>query len=422
MLENVLEQLTQPSSSPTALDRLVGVGIVVAISLLGYLVARLLIFRYFARIAESKAPAWHHAFQQRKVYRLMAYLVPVIIAGILAPWLVPTSSGVRTVFAVTSWIASIILTTWIINNTLSALLDIYDGYEMSKSMPLNSLVQAVKVILYILAAFLVVATLLDLPVVYFIAGFFALVTAAGFVLKDPILGFMAGIQLAGNKMVEIGDRIEMPQYGVDGFLQEISLITVKIRNIDHTISTVPTYALVSESFKNWHDIIESTGRRIQEPLYVDVRSLKVVDDPMLMRLQSIPILAETLTLVRKTTKGYSLRLPPGASYDETSGNLTNLGLFRTYAIDYLHEHPGIYADQRISVHVLEGTDQGIPIEIWAYTRETIVPGFHRVRSEIFEHLFSMIPLFGLELYQSPTGSDLLTAISREDTPPSRQNV
>lgn len=413
MIDAFLQDLLQRTEEATVVNRLVGVALVVGASLLGYIIVRFLIFRYLWRLIEDKAPEWNRAFENRKVYRLSSYLVPLLLACILAPILVPSSSGSRTLFSVTIWTVTVILITWIFNNSMNALLDIYNTHEMSKSMPLTGLAQAIKIIVYIMSAFIVIAIMLDMPVIYFIAVFFALLTAASFVLKDPILGFMAGIQLAGNKMVAIGDRIQMPQYGVDGFLQEISLITVKIRNIDSTISTVPTYTMVSESFKNWNEVIESAGRRIKDPLYVDIRSLKVVDADMLERLHAVSELDDILAQVQTTSGETSLHLPAEASYERTNGNLTNLSLFRAYAIKYLTQHPGINAEQPISVHVLEGTDQGIPVEVWAFAVETIVPGFHRIRSEIFEHLFSMMPVFALEPFQSPTGDDLVERLGVE---------
>jgi miniconductance mechanosensitive channel len=259
-------------------------------------------------------------------------------------------------------------------------------------VPLTGLVQGTQVAVFVIAGLGALALILHVPAIYLLGGLAAVAAGLSFVFQDPILNFIAGLQLAANKMVAIGDWIEVTEYGADGFVQEINLTAVKVQNWDMTITTLPTYALVSKSFKNWRGMYESGGRRIKRAIYLDVRSIVACTPQLLTDL------AETAEVAV-----YLDRQSPA----NTCPPVTNLGLFRAYMVDYLKHHAQINPEMLVMVRQLPPTEHGLPLELYAFTIHKDLIPFEIVQSDILEHCFTMLPIFGLVPYQDPTGNDRL---------------
>ncbi|MGB0644573.1 MAG: mechanosensitive ion channel family protein, partial [Akkermansiaceae bacterium] len=227
------------------------------------------------------------------------------------------------------------------------------------------------------------------------------------VFKDVILGFIAGIQLASNRMLSQGDWLEMSSYQADGSVELIGLTTVKVRNWDETITTIPTYALISGSFKNWRGMSESTGRRIKRSLFIDTSGIKFCDEKILKKLREIGHLAQYLDSKAEEIEESNSKLGEGCLSNQVNGRrLTNLGTFRAYIECYLKAHPNINQEMTLIVRQLATEGRGIPMEIYCFSSVKEWAGYETIQADIFDHLFAIAPEFGLNVFQEPTGHDL----------------
>jgi miniconductance mechanosensitive channel len=231
------------------------------------------------------------------------------------------------------------------------------------------------------------------------------------VFKDSILGLVGGIQLTANNMVHIGDWIEMPKYGADGDVIDISLTTVKVQNWDKTISAIPAYALISDSFKNWRGMSESGGRRIKRSINIDMNTVKLCDPMMLDKFRRIEHIAEYIDAKQSEIDEYNA----AANIDNTEmvngRRMTNVGTFRAYVVAYLKNHPKINQNMTFLVRQLKPTECGLPIEIYVFSSDKVWANYEAIQADIFDHILAVIPEFGLRVFQNPTGSDFSRLVS-----------
>jgi miniconductance mechanosensitive channel len=226
------------------------------------------------------------------------------------------------------------------------------------------------------------------------------------VFKDSILGLVASFQVSANDMVRIGDWIEMPNYGADGDVIDISLNTVKVQNWDKTISTIPTYALVSDPVKNWRGMAESGGRRIQRAIHIDMHTVKFCTEEMLDRFEKFEHLSDYLAPRRREVADFNREHNVDTSQSVNGRRLTNLGTFRAYVSGYLRHHPKIHRDLTFLVRQLQPNDKGIPIEIYVFSNDQEWANYEALQADIFDHIIAAVPAFDLAVFQSPTGRDV----------------
>jgi miniconductance mechanosensitive channel len=236
------------------------------------------------------------------------------------------------------------------------------------------------------------------------------------VFRDAILGFVAGIQLSANQMVSPGDWIEMPKYGADGDVLEVALTTVKVRNWDKTITTIPTYALISESFKNWRGMKESGGRRIKRAIHIDMHSIRFCDEPMLQRFSKIEFVSEHLARKRQEIAHWNADRGVDDSAPINGRRLTNIGTFRAYLIAYLRAHPMIHQEMTFLVRQLAPTPHGLPLEIYVFSRDQVWANYEGIQADIFDHVLAVAPEFDLRIFQTPTGGDVRAALEAAPAP------
>jgi miniconductance mechanosensitive channel len=225
------------------------------------------------------------------------------------------------------------------------------------------------------------------------------------VFKDTILGFVASIQLSANNMVNVGDWISMPKYNADGDVIDIGLNTVKVQNWDKTIATIPTYALVSESFNNWKGMEESGGRRIKRSINIDMKSVGFLDQDQIEKFRKYYLLADYITAKEKEIAEYNSSLEVDDSVVTNGRRMTNLGTFRAYLENYLHNHPKVNQDMTLLVRHLQPTDKGMPLEIYLFSKDQVWANYEAIQADIFDHILAIMPQFGLRVFQSPTGDD-----------------
>ena len=277
----------------------------------------------------------------------------------------------------------------------------YQHFEVSRKNPIKGYLQLIKIFITIIGIIIITASFINRSPWGIISGFGAMTALVMLIFRDWIQGLIASIQINANHLVVIGDSIEIEKHGINGEVIDISLSTVKVKNWDNTLSMVPAYSLISETFKNWHGVKESGGRRIKRVLNIDISSINLPDLKIIKNISNLELMKGTEELkeaTRSIRQGRSLRI--------NSNGITNIGLFRKYVELYLKNHSGINCEQKLMAKLLEPTANGIPLQIYVFTNIIDVVEYENTVAHIFEHLIAVIPEFGLKLFQSPAGSDV----------------
>ena len=287
--------------------------------------------------------------------------------------------------------------------TFNAFLDAIDNYyhefEVSKINPIKGYLEMVKIFITMVGIIVVVSSLFDKSPWGILSGLGAMTALVILIFRDWILGLIASIQMNANHLLVIGDIIEMEKHGIHGEVIDISLSTVKVKNWDNTISMIPAYTIISETFKNWHGIKQAGGRRLRRVINIDVNSINLLDDKSLKKIQKLKFLKDHINMKE-------LKSIKNNRVDKINSNeMTNIGLFRKYAEYYLKGHPGIDKERNIIVRLLESTENGIPLQIYVFTNIVELVEYELAVAEIIEHLISVAPEFGLKLFQNPSGGD-----------------
>lgn len=345
---------------------------------------------------------WDDILLENRVFERAAHMIPALIIYLFASAFPAYKNLIqRIVFA---WIIFIIILTF--NSFINAIEHIYWKFEISKTKPIKGYLQVIQIFTSIMGVIIIISVIIDRSPKFLLSGIGAATAVLLLIFQNSILGLVASIQLSSNDMVKIGDWISMPKYDADGDVLDISLHTVKVQNWDKTIVTIPTYALVSESFKNWRGMQESGGRRIKRSIYIDMTSIKFCDGNMLERFEKIEYLKGYLESKKKEIETFNKERNIDTSNIVNGRHLTNIGIFRVYVEEYLKNHPKINKNMLQIVRQLQPTENGLPIEIYTFTNDTGWVFYEGVQSDIFDHILAVVPEFDLRVYQAPTGHDL----------------
>ena len=387
---------------------------IVLIAAVLYVILRQVVVRLIAKLAERTRTQWDEMFVKRGVFHRLAALAPGILVHMLAGlWMGPDTpmavAGTPIQLAATLWM--LLFGMLAIHAFLDALVDIYNTLPFARQLPIRSFVQVVKLVTVLVFLVITISMLLGKSPALLVSGMGAMTAVLMLVFKDPILGFVAGIQLSANRMLAVGDWLEMPKYSADGDVIEVSLTTVKVRNWDQTITTIPTYALIADSFKNWRGINEIGGRRIMRSIFIDMSSIRFLGPDDVERLRKAQLLTTYITDKIADIERYNKDHGIDPTSPANGRRLTNIGTFRAYLLAYLKAHPGIHQNLIMMVRQLQPTGEGLPIQIYAFTSDTAWVAHEGVQSDIFDHILAIIPEFGLHIFQSPTGSDVRSLVA-----------
>lgn len=347
-----------------------------------------------------------------KFAKRLSYVLQGAVVVIQARLWFPTEAPILRVLEVMTdqWIILFALL------SLFTLLDIFqalsDRRPQQAHFPIRGLLQTVKLIASLLTAILAVSLLMDKSPLILLSGLGALSAVMLLVFKDPILGLVAGIQLSANNMLAVGDWLEMPKYGADGDVIDIALTTVKVRNWDKTITTIPTYALISDSFKNWRGMSEAGGRRIKRSIHLEMSSVCFLDDVLIEELKKADLLNGYLSNTLSKIEQYNSEKKTDMTVKLNGRRLTNVGTFRNYLVSLLKQHPYIHQDMTLLVRQLEPSSNGLPIQIYAFTNTTNWNEYENIQSDIFDHILAILPAFSLKAHESPTGNDIRLLIPK----------
>ncbi|GJL62284.1 MAG: hypothetical protein NPIRA04_09380 [Nitrospirales bacterium] len=386
------------------------------ISLAIHLILHRVVLKWVERRAMSARQVWRQILFESKLYNRLALTLQGAIFHIQAGlWLRPESVLLPIVETASDfWIMLYGLLSFF--SLLDAFLRISQQKPAMNAFPLRGVIQSIKLIAAVLIVLLVISILMGKSPLILLSGLGAISAVMMLVFKDPILGLVAGIQLSVNDMLRVGDWLEMLPYGADGDVIDIGLTTVKVRNWDKTITTIPTYALIANSFKNWRGMSESGGRRIKRSLLLDISSVRFLTEEDIQRLRKAQLLAPYLDEKFHEIRRANDELTSDLSSLVNGRRLTNLGTFRAYLAIYLKAHPRIHQQLTLMVRQLDPSAHGLPLQIYAFTNTTNWSDYEGIQADIFDHIFAVLPEFDLRAYEAPSGYDMRSLGPQLDRP------
>lgn len=378
----------------------ISVGVIILLALLADFIAKRIFLASMARIAKRTKTEWDDILVEKKFFHRLAHFAPAIVIYLTIGVALYDYSPRVTVFiqALTKTFM-VIASLLVVNAFLETLNAIYQDLPYAKSRPIKGYLQVIKIIIYTFGAIVIIGIIINKNPSSILVGLGASTAILMLVFKDTITGLVASIQLSANDMLKIGDWIEMPSRNLDGNVADISLTTVKIKNFDNTITTIPPFALINESFKNWRGMEESDGRRIKRSVYIDIKTVQFCTPQLLQKLSKI-----------ETIKDYVEGIKSSASNDPiallNSGTQTNLNIYRQWVESYLKSHPLINKDLTILVRLLQPVEYGIPMEIYCFSVDKGLINYERAQSEILDHVMAALPIFELKTFQRMSSDDI----------------
>lgn len=383
---------------------------------------RLYLNQSILKLLKKSNKVWADNVRKHKLLHKTSYLIPGLIFYATQLWFADLGRmGVSFAkgLGILSSLYFVVILTLIFNSILTVITESYESYEISKRNPIRSYIQVLKIIIFLAASIVSLSIILDKSPLVFLTGLGAATAVTMLVFKDSIQGFVSSIQIAFYDIVRIGDWITVPSFNADGDVEEISLTTVKIRNFDKTVSTVPTYALLTTGVKNWRGMQEAGGRRIKRSLNIDMNTVKFCSEDMLRRFEKIDLLKDELKDRQEEISAYNRELVSNRDIPINGRMMTNLGVFRLYVNEYLKNNSHIHKNGfTFLVRQLQPTETGIPLELYIFTNDTNWVNYESIQSDIFDHLLAAFPIFELKVFQNISGNELphLAAVGQKTLP------
>jgi miniconductance mechanosensitive channel len=375
-----------------------------AIAYLSLFLTRRIVLRGLAAIVRRTSSSWDDILMHRGVFEKLAWFAPALVvyyatAAFAHDW------EPLILRLVDAYIILVVVVT--IGAFLEAVIDIYSASKLARDVPIKGYIQITRLILYLSSSIVIISIVFHRSPWVFLSGIGAATAILLLIFKDTILSFVASIQIASNDLLRLGDNIEMPKYDADGEVVDIALHTIKVQNGDLTITTIPTFKMVEEPFKNWRGIQQAGARRIKRALLIDQSSIAFLDKEAIARMSKIHLLSGYIA--QKTTEldRYNRESQIDASMSPVNGRrMTNIGTLRAYLLEYLRTHPQVRKDMPMVVRQLAPGPNGLPIEIYGFVSETAWASYEGIQADIFDHVLAALPEFGLRVFQNPTGFDL----------------
>ncbi|HUH86774.1 MAG TPA: mechanosensitive ion channel domain-containing protein [Pusillimonas sp.] len=349
---------------------------------------------------------WSEALHRHRVFRYIGYLVPLLVLTVNVTLLPITEKYVGPVSRFLQAV-SLVYFFLILSRLLKAWLDMYAATTRAQTRSIKGYVELARIALWCICIILVFSLLIDRSPLLMLSGLGALSAVLLLVFKDTLLSLVASTQMTSNDMLRIGDWIEMPQANADGFVIDIALHTVKVQNWDKTVTTIPTYKLFSESYRNWRHMFESGGRRIKRTMRINAATVRFLTEDEVRDLSRFNLLKDYLAGKEADIQESNLALGEAAADPVNRRRLTNLGTFRAYALAYLKQHRELRQDMLMIVRMMEPESEGIPVEVYCFSANTAWVEYERIQGDVFDHLLAILPELSLQLYQAPSGADFV---------------
>lgn len=399
----MLEQLSVIHSLAPAIAGLLLLGLA---AWLADVVVKKALLAIATRTAARTRTSWDDALVDSKVFHRIAWLMPALVIRYGIGAVPGVSDNIETVVRniATAWTALAVALT--ITAILDAVNTIYEQRPESRERPVKGFVQLAQMVVYLVGGILIVAILIDRSPVILLSGLGAMTAVLIIVFKDTLLSLAASIQLTSQKLIRVGDWLELPQFGADGDVIDVALYTITVQNWDKTITVIPTYRLMSDSFKNWRGMQEAGGRRIKRSIRIDLNSVRFLEPEEIERFKGFRLLEDYMETKQAELDRYNESINVDKDSKINLRRLTNIGTLRAYIINYLRHHPSIHSDMTLMVRQLQPDSDGLPIEIYCFTNDTDWVKYEGIQSDLFDHVCAIVPEFGLRLFQQPTGADL----------------
>jgi len=379
--------------------------ILLAVALLADIFARRLVLRAIEKIVKRSSTNLDDLFFDKKVFDALAHIAPAIVIRIGAPIVFDDfPQFLHTLFKFAE-VYIIIILVMVISSVLDVVLELSKRSKYFRDKPILSYIQLAKLITYILAAIMIFSAVFSKSPLVILSGLGAVAAILIFVFRDTILGLVASIQISANDLLRVGDWVSMEKYSADGDVIKITLNTILVQNWDKTISTIPSYAFVSDSFKNWRGMSESGGRRVKRTLNISISSIRFCNQKMIEKFSQFQLLEDFISSREAEIVCYNEDRKANKTYSLNGRHLTNIGVFREYAERYLKANVNIRNDMTLMVRQLDPTELGVPLEVYCFTNTVEWIPYENIQSDIFDHLLAAASLFDLEIFQQPTGSD-----------------
>jgi miniconductance mechanosensitive channel len=382
--------------------------IVLLLSWVANFIAKVVIMKIVTMVVKKTTSTWDDIFLEQKVFSRLSHFAPALVIWFMAGWALKAFPTWLIFVHKLTYIYMVFVGMVVVNSFIEGWHKIYNTLPISQHRHIKGYVQLLKIFVALIALLIIVSVIFKTDISSILAGLGAMAAVLILVFKDTLLGLVASIQLSADKMLKVGDWITIPKREVDGVVTDITLNTVKIQNFDKTIITVPTYSLVTESFQSWKGMEEAGVRQIKRSIFIDMKSIRFPDEALNNKLCRIPLLKEYIGSIEKqaniTSQGLTDMDPPFFN----SSQITNLGIFRFYAEAYLRQHPMIDAKQTVIVRHRAPEGNGLPLQVYVFTKNNQFTPYENIQSEIFEHLLAIMNEFGLKVFQQPTGDDLLS--------------
>ncbi|MEW6989728.1 mechanosensitive ion channel family protein [Colwelliaceae bacterium 6441] len=394
-----------PQENLAIVTLLLGCSIILILSSVAYYLAKHQFLAAIKKLVVHSQNTWDDLIFEQHVFNRIALLIPIIIFWFLIPRFVAEDTLTLHFLLVLAKVAICFQVARIIGALLNVVKNLSRETAKQRYLPLNASLQVIRLVVYLVATILSISFVLDKSPIYLLSGLGALTAVLLLVFQDTIKGLVASIQISANKMLAPGDWIEIPQYGADGDVLEIGLNTVKVQNFDRTVTTVPTYALISGSFKNWRDMFSSGGRRIKRTIIVDIASIHFYQADKIQKLSEIHLLKDYLATKQQEIAEHTQKLALVEGDYVNQRQLTNVGTFRAYIEAYLKQHDKVHHSMTCMVRQLPASATGLPLELYFFSNDQNWVNYEAIQADIFDHLFAMAPIFDLRIFQHPTGSD-----------------
>ena len=386
---------------------LLGVLLLVLGVIVLHLLTQRLILRALDKLFSHTGTWWDDVLMDQGVFRRLAWLIPLLLIHTGVSMIPGLGEGwVELVQRITRAFACLAVALGL-SAFLSAINSIYARYPISRNRPIKGYLQVVAIVVWVFTVILIIATLMRQSPWFLLSGLGAMTAILLLVFRDTLLSLVAGIQITANDLIRVGDWIEMPQFGVDGDVVDISLNQVSVSNWDRTIAVIPTHKFLEHSFRNWRGMFDAGGRRIKRAISIDMNTVHFLSSEEIDRLGRIEVLRGYLTERKAEVETWNREHAGDPEVLTNQRRLTNLGTFRAYVVAWLKRNPHVHPDMTFIVRQLPPGPEGLPLEIYFFARETRWAKYEDIQSDIFDHLLAVLPEFGLRVFQRPAGSDVV---------------
>ncbi len=380
----------------------INIVILCVLAYLIYVIFRLTLVTIMAIVAKKTKTNFDDLLVSNQTAKYIAHLIPFLFIYKSVPVILEAYVYWETVFGKLVGIYIILLSLWIVRSVLKAIRDYLKDQPKYSDKPIDSYIQVIMIILWIVGVGVIISKIFDITTNTLFGTLGAISAIVILIFRDTILGFVASVQVSLNDMVRIGDWITFDKYGADGDVIEINLATVKVRNFDNTTTTIPTYSLISDSFRNWRGMLDSDGRRIKRHILVKAKSIRFLTDDDLQKMKRIQLVSHYIDVRQEEINKYNKTYNVDKSLSINGRNMTNFGLFRKYITNYLEHYPGINKNMILLCRQLQPTPHGMPLEIYVFSKDQRFEQYEYIMADIFDHIIASIAYFDLEIYEMPT--------------------